>query len=108
MNGTIERKIILLRYLGILCIAATLLSCAHSSDTYTPDGRKGYMVDCSGSALNWGMCYSKAGELCGTRGYDTLEKDGEKDGEMVSASSAGVFGVPINSRSMMIVCKRAP
>jgi len=39
-----------------------LAGCATARQTYTPDGKVGHSINCSGSALNWGMCYEKAGE----------------------------------------------
>ncbi len=50
------RKVIL-----ILSIMVFLGGCATASKTYTSDGKEGYAINCSGSALNWGMCYEKAG-----------------------------------------------
>ena len=68
------RKLILL-----LCIAA-LSGCATttSSEIYTADGRLGRSIYCSGTT--WGPCYEKAGETCGTKGYEVLEKSGDQGG----------------------------
>ena len=38
-----------------LMIVAFVSGCATSKKTYTSDGREGYSINCSGSALNWGM-----------------------------------------------------
>jgi len=70
-------------------------------NTYTSDGREGYSINCSGSALNWGMCYEKAGELCGAKGYEVLEKSGDI-GAMVTAGQYGLFGGSVINRSMII------
>jgi hypothetical protein len=69
-------------------------------ETYTADGRKGYAINCGGIAgasvgtalslagggqgavanydatapPNWAVCFQRAGDLCGTRGYDVLER----------------------------------
>jgi uncharacterized protein YceK len=53
----------------LLLITSVLSGCATASKTYTADGKEGYNITCSGSALNWGMCYEKAGNICGTKGY---------------------------------------
>jgi hypothetical protein len=58
----------------------------------------------SGSALNWGMCYEKAGKLCGERGYEVLDKSGDT-GAMVSANQFGLYGGSVINRSMIIRCK---
>jgi len=87
------------------CAVAVVLSgCATSSKTYTPDGREGFSIDCSGNALSWGKCYEKAGDLCGARGYDLLEKSGDQ-GSRVTANQYGLYGGSVMSRSMVIACK---
>lgn len=78
--------------------------CATSSKTYTSDGKEGYNINCSGTALNWGMCYEKAGEICGTKGYIVLEKHGDTGG-MVSGNQFGLYGGSVINRSMIIQCK---
>jgi predicted alpha/beta hydrolase len=62
----------------LLLLAVCLTGCATASKTFTADGKEGYNINCSGSALNWGMCYEKAGELCGAKGYEVLEKSGDR------------------------------
>jgi len=84
-----------------LMIVAFVSGCATSKKTYTSDGREGYSINCSGSALNWGMCYEKAGELCGSKGYEVLEKSGDT-GAMVTAGQYGLFGGSVINRSMII------
>lgn len=92
--------------LSILSLLVVLIvGCATSRETYTADGQKGHSINCSGSALNWGMCYEKAGELCGERGYDVLERSGDQ-GAVVSGTQYGLFGGSVMNRSMIIRCKR--
>ena len=78
--------------------------CATSRQTYTPDGQKGYIIECSGTALNWGMCYEKAGNICGEKGYVVLEKSGDK-GTLISGNQYGLYGGSVINRSMIIKCK---
>lgn len=85
-------------------VAMTLGGCASASKTYTSDGREGFSINCSGSALNWGMCFEKAGDLCGTRGYNVLEKSGDQ-GDAVSANQLGLYGGTVTTRSLVIACK---
>jgi hypothetical protein len=84
----------------VVCVSG----CATASKTFTSDGKEGYSINCSGSALNWGMCYEKAGQLCGTKGYEVLEKSGDT-GAMVAAGQYGLFGGSVINRSMIIKCK---
>jgi uncharacterized protein YceK len=75
--------------------------CATAKKTYTSDGKEGYVITCSGSALNWGMCYEKAGKICGTKGYEVLEKSGDQ-GAMVSGNQFGLYGGSVINRSRVI------
>lgn len=75
--------------------------CATASKTYMPDGQEGYNITCSGSMLNWGMCYEKAGKLCGSKGYEIIEKSGDQ-GSMVSGNQFGLYGGSIINRNMLI------
>ena len=92
--------------LGILSFSAALLGgCATSKQTYTAHGQQGYSINCSGTALNWGMCYEKTGIICGEKGYAVLQKSGDQ-GAMVSGTQYGLFaGSGING-TMIIKCKR--
>jgi uncharacterized protein YceK len=88
----------------VLLIITFLGGCATAKKTYTAEGKEGFSINCSGSALNWGMCYEKAGELCGSRGYDVLEKSGDT-GAMITAGQYGLLGGSVINRSMIVKCK---
>jgi hypothetical protein len=88
----------------VLSLITLLGGCATANQTYTADGQKGYSINCSGSALNWGMCYEKAGEICAERGYVVLEKSGDK-GFAASGTQFGLFAGSVMNRSMIIRCK---
>lgn len=88
----------------LLAIAFCLSGCATASKTYTSDGKEGYSITCSGTALNWGMCYEKAGQLCGQKGYEILEKTGDQ-GAMLSGNQYGLYGGSVINRNMIIKCK---
>jgi hypothetical protein len=88
------------RVLAVLAVMSALVRCATASQTYTPDGRSGYVIDCSGQALNWGKCYQKAGELCSSTGYEILAQTGDQ-----GISVAGVYGASVITRSLVIACK---
>ena len=90
----------------IITFLATLLlaGCAHASKTYLPSGENGYTINCSGTALTWGNCYKKAGDLCGSKGYDVIAVNGER-GAAVIANPSLLYGSTTISRSMLIKCK---
>jgi hypothetical protein len=89
------------RVLAVLAVVSALVGCATASKTYTPDGRQGYVIDCSGQALNWGKCYEKAGDLCGNTGYDILTQTGDQ-----GATVAGIYGASVITRNLIVACKK--
>lgn len=90
-----EGKIVeaVMRYLILMLILA---GCTSAEETYMPDGRKGYAINCSSHGIivsGWSDCYAEAGNLCGQRGYDIVEK-----------STPPLVGTE-NKRSLVIACK---
>ncbi len=90
--------------LFLLCVTIFIGSCATAKSVYTSDGQEGYVINCSGGALNWGMCYEKAGEICGEKGYKVLEKTDDQ-GTMISGTQFGLFGGSVINRTLIIKCK---
>lgn len=81
-----------------ITIALVLLSgCATSEPVYTQSGQQGYQLTCSGSARSWGMCYKKAGEICGAKGYKVLSQNGD---------NAVMMGALVTNREMTVECRR--
>lgn len=104
-----------LRVAAILA-CGILAGCASSSQTYAPDGRQAFTLNCSGLARSWDACLQKAGELCATKGYDIIDRSGESGFMMGGGSSAGYagnsgsagggfFGGTTQHRTMLISCK---
>lgn len=96
----------------ITALSFSLVACATVRESYAPDGRKAYSLNCSGTARGWDKCYSAAGELCGAKGYDVLTKNNEPvamgtTGASMSANSAsyGSSFAMTSERSMLIACK---
>ena len=93
-----------------------LLGCATVRESYAPDGRKAYSLNCSGAARGWDKCFASAGEICGAAGYDILDRSSESqvsggysssasvNRTSGSSSSAGFIG-KTNERAMLIACK---
>lgn len=88
-------------YLAV--IALFLSGCAVSKQTYGPDGSTTHSINCSGTALTWGACYEKAGELCGAAGY-TVITSSQDQGASAVATNAGFFASSIMNRTMMVKC----
>lgn len=96
----------------ITTISIGLVACATVRESYAPDGRKAYSLNCSGTARGWDKCYGAAGERCGAKGYDVLTRNNEPvamgtTGASMSANSAsyGSSFVMTSERSMLIACK---
>jgi hypothetical protein len=66
--------------------------CVTASPIYTPTGKPGHAIECSGTAQSWGQCYEKASELCGSSGYDIMDRAGDTAGAIVR-------------RTLVIACK---
>jgi len=81
-----------------------LESCATYKEIYTSEGEKGYSINCSGTALNWGMCYEKAGKLCGKRGYYVLNRYGDT-GALMTGNQFGLYAGSVINRVLIIKCK---
>lgn len=81
-----------------------LAGCATSTEIYTADGTQGFTIDCSGDLLTWGDCYAKAGELCGTKGYEILEKDSDASDSYVATKYSTTASTDL-SRTFVIQCK---
>ena len=88
----------------LIAFCVIVASCATSKETFMPDGAKGHSINCSGTALNWGMCYEKAGEICGAKGYDVIA-GGSDQGVIVAGNQYGLYGGSVMNRSMLIKCK---
>ena len=81
-----------MKRLAFVLLTASLLSaCATVRETYAPDGRKAYSLNCSGTARGWDKCFNAAGEKCQGAGYDILDRVGE------DASFATLAGNAYNS-----------
>src|ERR1700741_4882645 len=87
----------------LIALAASIVAggcTAAPKEIYSANGRKGHVIDCSPKAKNlsrvllaqgtpesrnaaatmpppepnWGACMGQAGNICGARGYDVLER----------------------------------
>jgi hypothetical protein len=100
-----------MRKLLVAVFIVSLTGCASVSKTYDQNGDISYGLNCSGSARGWDKCYSKAGELCGSKGYKIFTKDQEQfayesshsDGYTGNSSS---FGSVSGERSMLVTCNK--
>lgn len=95
----------------------TLSACITSKPMHLPDGSLGHSITCGGQIYAFSDCFEKAGELCGAKGYDIVNANGEilpyshSSGSIAGnkAGFAGGFqsqsGAFVN-RSLFVKCKK--
>lgn len=62
-----------MKKLSIIIAVAMLGGCATAQKINRPDGTTEYIVQC-GAGTGWGVCYSKANEVC-PAGYMDVSKE---------------------------------
>ena len=92
-------RLVVLFGLGLL-----LAGCVTTKEVYGPNGELATLINCSD--LGWEACYEKASELCGTRGYDLIDRASKTSGGTVIANT-GIVAVS-SEAVMMIQCKKEP
>jgi hypothetical protein len=83
---------------SVLFILATtaLAGCAAGvKPITTPDGKKGFVVTCDGSADDWSTCYQAATQSCGGK-YVVIDRN--------ESSTPTAYG-PMVRRHMVAECK---
>lgn len=87
-----------------LGLSFALPGCANVTETYGPDGRAAYSLNCSGTARTWGMCFEAAGEKCGSRGYNIINATTD-NGVLVTANQQALLATNTTSRTMLVSCR---
>lgn len=89
-----KRRFVAIKVAALAVVSAIGLSgCVTAEPIITPSGQQGFTIDCS-AYTNIGQCYKKAGELCGSAGYNVVSKTNKQGG----------FFTPRN-KQMVISCK---
>jgi len=102
-----------MRILLCLFFAAFAAGCVSSNETYTADGRKGHVISCpsqgaiTGALTNWGTCFQRAGEICGTKGYAVLQRSDEP-GFTATVNQYGGYAGTTTNRMMIVRCNDGP
>ena len=103
-------------FITCILLVLSLTGCAFSKEVFLPDGTKGHSISCDGAAVGINTCYEKAGELCGSKGYDQLSREGQVipmgvGSSSISGSNTGFQGQSFvtygafNTKSIMIRCR---
>jgi hypothetical protein len=97
-----------LKFVALLSLAG----CATSRQVYLPDGSQGFSISCDGAAVGMNVCLEKAGQVCGSRGYTILNREGQtvysglaygsqQGAQSTSFAHLGGF----NSKSILVRCR---
>lgn len=93
---------------SVLALLALVAGCAASvHETYAPDGRKAFTLNCGGFGRGWDKCMAKAGELCQAAGYDIFERDSET-GSYAMMTNGNFAAGTRHDRTMLVACKAPP
>jgi hypothetical protein len=89
------QKTIYLFSMYILLCCGLIVGCATiTAESYAPDDKKIYGIDCSGKMVPKEYCYQKAAELC-PNGYTILEEKAPTVFENEHATSDTMTGLKI-------------
>lgn len=102
------RHICYARLVVIFAVILTISACAIAKKSYLPDGSEGYSISCDGAAVGINVCFEKAGDLCGARGYDIFSREGQfvpfGFGSATTGQAFVTYG-SFNTKSIMIRCR---
>jgi hypothetical protein len=63
-----------------IAFLAMLAGCTTAKEIYLPNGSKGQVIRCDGIGNRMDDCYQKAGDVCGSKGYDLATPPGSYSG----------------------------
>jgi hypothetical protein len=87
-----------------LLAVVMLAGCAASVEPMPgPSGELSYSIDCTNSD-SWTACYAKAGEVCGAKGYNIVDRISGQEGY----GTYGAYGwsATYETRTLVVECKR--
>lgn len=97
---------LLMKYLvtyTVVVAALVLSGCATSRTIVGQDGKPLHKISCDGTDLSIDACYEKAGELCGSAGYDILGQDGSARNQIIASPTTFAM-IPVITRTVMARC----
>lgn len=92
-----------MRLLLLAIALGGLAGCATTKTMHGPDGKEMTAISCDGSAVSSSVCFAKAGEICGARGYDILASDGSAHPIGTGYGQANAYNaVAVSHMGMMV------
>jgi hypothetical protein len=89
----------------IFSVLIILAGCATTTKMYGPDGKEMTAISCDGSAVSPSVCFKKASDLCGAKGYDILASDGSATPISTSYGQANRANALVVSQSGVMVLR---
>lgn len=105
-----------MRYLIACLLMAGCVPMTTVRQVHLANGTIGHSINCPGAAQNFGSCLEKAGEICGARGFNVVDQQGDAVPFSANASqfnagrtyaSGGSYGQSMNivTRTLFVQCK---
>ncbi len=85
-------------------IMASASGCAMHRKVYDAAGIPAYRINCSGTALTWGVCQQRASRLCGAEGYTITDQTHETGVMSLPDGKGGINQVAMTTRIMTVRC----
>lgn len=79
----------------LIALAVALGGCATSRTIIGQDGKPLHKISCDGSVQTIDACYEKAGELCGSAGYDVVDQNGSARPFFVATGDTFTYGAAV-------------
>jgi hypothetical protein len=89
---------------AIVLAPALLVGCASSETVNTASVDESHIVTCTPAATVWAQCNKRAGEICGSKGFDVIKRVADQ-GTLVTIDSSGPSVGSPKSRMMVVRCK---
>ncbi len=71
---------------GVIALAL-MAGCATTNEVYLADGSKGMNISCPGAIRTYASCLERAGEICGARGYEVVNREGDSTPFAIGSAS---------------------
>jgi hypothetical protein len=78
-----------------LALALAIGGCATSRTIIGQDGKPLHKISCDGAVQSIDACYEKAGELCGSAGYDIVNQGGSVNPFFVASGGTFTSGAAV-------------
>jgi hypothetical protein len=94
-----------MKRIALFLVAGIALGgCATSRTITGQDGKPLHKISCDGPALSMDACYEKAGELCGSAGFDIVNQAGQATPFFIAGGGTFSAGTMV-TRTVLAQCR---